>query len=123
MTAAAVCDTTPMKPMGRPVVVPESRALVEFGALTGTVALAETGDALTGAGVGLIAAPGSTGQSQAERPTDSLGGFTFDSILPGKYQIRVRMLGARRDSLTIHAAAGRLDTVRLRMRAYRCSGY
>lgn len=117
------CDSTPMKPVGRAARVPDALPVSGLGALTGVVVQAETGDALQSAGVRLVSAMGDGGQSQPERATDSNGGFTFDSVAPGRYQLRVRRVGEYQDSLRIQAIAGRLDTVRVRMRAYRCYGY
>jgi Carboxypeptidase regulatory-like domain len=123
MHTAAWCDTTPMKPAGRAARVPDALPISRFGTLGGVVVQAETGDALQGAAVRLVSVAGDRGQSQPERGTDSRGGFTFDSVAPGRYQVHVRKIHEFQDSLTIQAIAGRLDTVRLRMRAYRCYGY
>ncbi len=123
MRSTGWCDTTPMKPIGRRAEVPNARALTQFGAVTGTVVQAETGDALQGAVVNLVRITDAKDQSQPWRGTDSKGAFTFDSIMPGRYQLRVRRVGEYYDTLTIQPVAGRVDTVRLRMRAYRCYGY
>jgi len=117
------CDNSPMKPVGRPVEMPSVSALPQFGALIGTVVQAETGDALQGAVVTLIPNSDIKLNSQPWRGTDSKGGFAFDSVVPGGYQLRVRRLGEYKDSLTIHTVAGHMDTVQFRMRAYRCYGY
>ena len=117
------CDTRPMKPIGRPVEIPSVRVLPQFGAVIGTVAQAETGDALVGAVVSLRQNNDAKPQSLPWRHTDSKGGFAFDSVAPGGYQLRVRRIGEYQDTLTIHSVAGRADTVRFRMRAYRCYGY
>ena len=112
-----------MKPIGRAAQVPDALPISGFGTFTGVVLQAETGDALQGVGVKLMSVAGYRGQSQPERGTDSKGGFTFDSVAPGRYRIRVRRIHEYQDSLTIQAIAGRLDTVRVRLRAYRCYGY
>jgi hypothetical protein len=117
------CDTSPMKPIGRPVEIPSVRTHPQFGAVTGTVAQAETGDALESAIVSLMPNSEARLESSPWRGTDSKGGFAFDSIVPGTYQLRVRRVGAYFDTLTIQPAAGRVDTVRIRMRAHRCIGY
>ena len=117
------CDTRPMKPFGRPVEIPSIRAPPQFGAVTGTVAQAETGDALQGAIVSLMQGSEAKLESSPWRGTDSKGGFAFDSIVPGSYQLRFRRVGEYFDTLTIQPTAGRVDTVRVRMRAYRCVGY
>jgi protocatechuate 3,4-dioxygenase beta subunit len=112
-----------MKPIGRPVEIPSVRVLPQFGAVTGTVAQAETGDALEGAVVNLMQNNDAKPQTQLWRYTDSNGGFAFDSVAPGGYQLRIRRIGEYQDTLTIHTVADRADTVRFRMRAYRCYGY
>jgi hypothetical protein len=117
------CDTRPLKPIGRTAQVPEATVVAEFATVAGVVAQRETGDALESAGVRLMAAVGGTGRSKSERPTDSRGGFTFDSVIPGRYQIRVRHINEYQDSASILAVAGRLDTVRFALRANRCYGY
>jgi Carboxypeptidase regulatory-like domain len=117
------CDSTPMKPVGRAARIPDAVPVSGLGALTGLVIQAETGDALQSAGVRLVSLSSDPSVSRTERATDSQGGFRFDSLAPGRYQVRVRRLGEYQDSLRIQAIAGRLDTVRIRMRAYRCHGY
>jgi hypothetical protein len=123
MTVTGWCDTTPMKPVGRIARLPDVGSRAAFGALTGVVVQAETGDALESAGVRIVAVTGDGGVSQRERATDAAGGFTFDSVVPGSYALHVRRLGETQDSANIHAIAGRIDTIRVRMRAYRCYGY
>ena len=117
------CDTSPMKPIGLPVEIPSVRARPQLGAVTGTVSQAETGDALQGALVSLMQSSEATLESSPWRATDSKGGFAFDSIVPGTYHVRVRRIGENSDTLTIQPTSGRVDTVRIRMRAYRCYGY
>ncbi len=112
-----------MKPLGRVPEIPTGRLLAGFGVITGTVVQAETGDALEGAVVDLKTITDATGRSPLWRPTNSKGGFTFDSVLPGHYQLRVRRVGAQAQTLTIQPVAGRVDTLTLRMRAFRCYGY
>jgi len=99
------------------------RALPQFGSVTGTVVQAETGDALESGLVALIQITDPRLQSEQRRITDAKGGFAFDSVVPGRYQLRVRRLGAYQDTLTIQSVAGRVDTARFRMRADRCVGY
>jgi hypothetical protein len=117
------CDTEPMKPLGRPARIPAAIPVSGFGTLTGWVIQRETGDALGSAGVRLLPAAGTTGPSYSERPTDEYGGFTFDSVVVGRYQIRVRRLNSYQDSASFQAFAGSVDTVRFALRAYRCHGY
>jgi Carboxypeptidase regulatory-like domain len=112
-----------MKPLGRIVEIPRVHRREEFAVLTGAVSQRETGDALEGAVVDLRAVDDTAGSARIWRSTNSKGGFSFDSLAPGAYALRVRSLGEVADTATIRPRAGRIDTVTLRMRAYRCYGY
>ena len=94
-----------------------------MGGITGSIVQLETGDALRDATVNLASIEESTPQRLAWRLTDAEGGFAFDSLAPGRYQLRARRLGSFMDSLTVHLTANHIDTVRFRLRAYRCYGY
>lgn len=122
MLAAPVCDTTPMKPLGRVVVIPEMHRRANFGVLTGAVFQEETGDAIEGAVVELTLIDRAPGPP-VWRHTNSKGGFSFDSVKPATYRLRARRIGQLGGTDTIQPRAGRVDTLALRMRAYRCSGY
>jgi hypothetical protein len=123
MHAPATCDTTPMKPLGRVIEIPGVHRREEFAVLTGAVSQRETGDALEGAVVDLRVADDTARSARIWRSTNSKGGFSFDSLAPGVYAVRVRRVGEVADTATIRPSAGRVDTVMLRMRAYRCYGY
>jgi hypothetical protein len=117
------CDTRPMKPIGLPVVIPTISARPDLGAITGSVVQSETGDALYGALISLTQSGQGQAKSQPSRVSDSKGGFAFDSVPPGEYQLKVRRVGEVFDTLTVHLKANQVDTVRFDMRAYRCYGY
>ena len=118
------CDTTPMKPKGRLVRLPNTPVSNPgFASIVGVVSELETGDALPGSGVALVSLPSGTGRSQSERASDVYGGFAFDSVVPGAYQVRVRSLGHTHQEATVGVEANQLDTVRIRLPAYRCYGY
>jgi hypothetical protein len=123
MLAAPVCDTTPMKPFGRAVEVPEMRRRTDFGVLTGVVLQDETGDAIEGAVVDLRVIDRVPDSAHIWRYTNSKGGFSFDSLKPGTYRLLARRVGESVGIDTIHPRAGRVDTLSVRMRAYRCYGY
>jgi hypothetical protein len=123
MHAPPTCDTTPMKPLGRVVEIPGVQRREEFAVLTGSVSQRETGDALEGAVVDLRALDDTAHSARIWRSTNSKGGFSFDSLAPRGYELRVRHLGEVADTATIRPSAGRVDTLRLRMIAYRCYGY
>ncbi len=123
MHSVGVCNTTPMRPLGRAVEIPGTHRLTNFGVLTGAVVQDETGDALEGAVVDLRALDHPIDSTRLWRYTNSKGGFSFDSLESRAYRLRVRRLGERADTLSIRPMAGRVDTLTLRMRAYRCYGY
>jgi hypothetical protein len=111
-----------MKPFGVPVAIPSFPTKAGVGAITGSVVQSETGDALGSATVNL-ASTESKSQTSPWRLTDAKGGFAFDSLAPGRYQVRVRRLGSIMDTMTVNVTPNRIDTVRFRLRAYRCYGY
>jgi Carboxypeptidase regulatory-like domain len=123
MHAPATCDTTPMKPLGRIVEIPVVQRREGFAVVTGSVSEHETGDALEGAVVDLRPVRDTARSALIWRSTNSKGGFSFDSLAPQAYALRVRHLGEVADTATIQPSAGRVDTLRLRMIAYRCYGY
>jgi hypothetical protein len=123
MHAPPVCDTTPMRPLGRVVEIPEMHRRADFGVVTGAVLQDETGDAIEGAVVDITVIDPAPGAAPISRYTNSKGGFSFDSVKPATYRLRVRRLGEVAGIDTIRPAPGRIDTLSLRMRAYRCYGY
>ena len=112
-----------MKPFGRVVELPDMHRRTGFGVLTGAVVQGETGDALEGAIVDLRLLADTTNSARIWRYTNSKGGFSFDSLAPGVYKLRVRRVGESADTATIRPSAGHVDTLTVRMHAYRCSGY
>ncbi len=123
MHSAATCDTTPVKLLGRVVEIPDVHPREEFAVVTGAVVQRETGDALEGAVVDLRIVDDTAYSTRIWRYTNSKGGFNFDSLAPRVYELRVRRVGEVADTATIRLSAGRIDTLTLRMRAYRCYGY
>ena len=117
------CDTTPIKPLGRASLIPAANTLDSLSVLVGTVVQAETGDALQSAIVDITRLGDSTAKTVAWRLSDSKGGFVFDSIAPASYRLRARRVGSVMDTARVILAAGRIDTVRFRMRTFRCYGY
>ena len=117
------CDTEPMKPLGRIARIPKAVSASGVGTLTGVVTQRETGDALPGAGVRLLPIAETTGRRHSERYTNDQGGFTFDSVALGRYEFRVRHINQYQDSASFEAVGGRVDTIKVAMRTYRCHGY
>ena len=123
MTQSGWCASGPMKPLGRRSQVPQRLTHALFATVTGTVVRAETEDAIWGAVVVLSRRRDTIVQPERWTRTDSTGGFAFDSVSPGGYRLLGRYVGQYPDTMTIQLAAARVDTVRLRMRTDRCTGY
>ena len=123
MLAAPTCDTTPMKAVGRAVEIPETYPRATFGVVTGAVVQAETGDAIQDALVQLAPIDAVRGAERVWHYSNPKGGFSFDSLQPATYRLSVRRLGEMPSIDTVRPSAGRIDTLTLRMRAYRCYGY
>lgn len=117
------CDTSPMKPLGRRAQMPAVTRRRNAAALTGLVVQKETGDAIQGAVVDLRRLNPSTSERPPFRYTDLGGGFSFDSISPGSYSVRVRRIGEKMDTATIQLVQDRVDTLVFRLQMYRCYGY
>jgi hypothetical protein len=119
---AVSCDTTPMRSLGRVVEIPHALPRSGFAVITGAVVQEETGDAIEGALVDLRALD-TTNAAPVWRHTNSKGGFSFDSLRPRSYNLRVLRVGQNPGNLTIRPGEARVDTVTVRLRAYRCYGY
>lgn len=107
-----------------PAEIPTVAAAGGYGTLTGVVLRDGTALGVDSIGVNLSIAevPPATHAADAavlrqyrSRVTGQTGGFTFDSIVPGKY--RLRFIGAweRPESVFVAVAADRIDTVRMAM--------
>ena len=123
MTDPPVCDTTPMKPLGRRVEIPAITPRPNQAALTGSVVQAETGDAIVAAAISLRPVKPTPKPVEPHRYSNPEGGFSFDDLDPGAYRVLVRRIGESLDTATIQLVAGRVDTLSFRLRAYRCYGY
>ena len=89
-----------------------------MGGVIGT--LSDTGGALPHYTI-LATAPGdSPNAAHATVTADSVGGFAFDTLRPGRYRLFVRAYGHRPDSTDVEVAAGQVDTVRLRPPFFDC---
>lgn len=89
-----------------------------FGAVIGT--LADSGGALPHYSI-LATTPGDApGSPHAAATADSVGGFVFNALAPGRYRLLVRAFAHRPDSTSAEVVAGRVDTVRLMPRFFEC---
>jgi len=60
--------------------------------------------------------------AHASATPDSLGGFAFDALSPGRYRLFVHAYGHRSDSTDVDVGAGRVDTVRFVLQYFGCIG-
>jgi hypothetical protein len=128
MTMPAVCDSTlPPLPPGAlaHVALPADVAASDStGAIIGTVYERATARPMHAAASLLSAEVRETRAVVGpERSTDSLGGFAFRDVPPGRYTLRVRALNHYMRELGILVRAGHVDTVRLDMQFFSCRGY
>ncbi|HMG13733.1 MAG TPA: carboxypeptidase-like regulatory domain-containing protein [Gemmatimonadaceae bacterium] len=118
VTMTGGCSTH-VRAKGRAPLLPRSPSLRSgFGAVVGT--LADSGGALPHYAI-LASTPGDAPNSpHASATADSVGGFVFDALPPGRYRLLVRAYAHRPDSAEIEIAAGRVDTVRLSPLFFQC---
>jgi len=82
--------------------------------------LADSGGALPHYSI-LATAPGDSPDApHATTTADSVGGFVFDALQPGRYRLFVRAFAHKPDSTDVDVAAGHVDTVRLRPQFFEC---
>jgi hypothetical protein len=89
-----------------------------FGGVIGT--LADSGGALPHYSI-LATTPGDDPNARHATVTaDSVGGFVFDALSPGRYRLFVRAYAHRADSADVDVASGQIDTVLLRPQFFQC---
>lgn len=86
----------------------------DSGALVGTAVDAQWG---TGMAQVLIRL---SGQSEARMVTDSVGGFAFRALRPGRYVVRAARLGAAPAEVTTVVRAGHATEIALRLQIMAC---
>ena len=89
-----------------------------FGGVIGT--LADSGGALPHYAILAQAPDDNPNAPHGTATADSVGGFAFDALTPGRYRLFVRAFAHRPDSTDVDVAAGRIDTVRLRPQFFQC---
>jgi hypothetical protein len=109
-----VCDTTLQRPP-RPAEIPYVSMAAGYGALTGVVFRAGTETGIDSASI-MLSEDGST-QPSLRRLTGPTGGFAFDSVVPGRYRLRVQVAWEHPESSFVTIAGNRIDTVRVAMPA------
>ncbi|MEO8579126.1 MAG: carboxypeptidase-like regulatory domain-containing protein [Gemmatimonadales bacterium] len=88
------------------------------GGVIGT--LSDSGGALPHYTI-LAEMPGNAPSSpHASTIADSLGGFVFNALTPGRYRLSVRAFAHRPDSTDIDVIAGQVDTVHFSPPVFRC---
>jgi hypothetical protein len=89
-----------------------------LGGVIGT--LADSGGALPHYPI-LATIPGDPpGSPRVSATPDSLGGFSFDALTPGRYRLFVRAYAHRPDSTDVDVIAGRVDTVNIVLQFFGC---
>lgn len=82
--------------------------------------LSDSGGALSHYTI-LAVVPGNALNSpHASTIADSLGGFAFGALTPGRYRLSVRAYAHRPDSTDIDVVAGQVDTVLFSPQVFRC---
>jgi hypothetical protein len=89
-----------------------------FGGVIGT--LADSGGALPHYPILAVTPGDAPGSPHASATADSVGGFAFNALPPGRYRLLVRALAHRPDSTSVEVVAGRIDTVRIMPRFFEC---
>ena len=89
-----------------------------YGGVVGT--LADVGGALPHFSILATTPGGSPTAAHATVTADSVGGFAFDALFPGKYRLIVHPFAHKPDSADIEVVAGKLDTVQLRPLYFEC---
>jgi hypothetical protein len=111
-----VCDTSLKRPP-RPAEIPAVPPIANYGSITGTVVRAGTDVGIDSASITLVPEESASGQSSRSRLTGQTGGFAFDSIVPGRYLLRVLAAWEHPQSVVAVVLPGRIDTVRILMAA------
>lgn len=111
--------TTHVRSKGTPARLPAAPSLrAGVGGIVGT--LADSGGALGHYPILAVTRGDQPNSPHATVAADTVGGFVFDSLPPGRYRLFVRAFAHRPDSTDVDVAAGRIDTVALRPIFFQC---
>jgi hypothetical protein len=110
LTDFRFCDDSAKHPAGR-AAIPDVAVAAAYGSITGIVFRAGTDNGVAGASVMLSGLDSATKQSFGRQTTGADGGFAFDSIVPGRYRLRVLAARAHPESASVSIAPNRIDTV------------
>lgn len=111
--------TTHVRTATKPAQLPGAPSLRPgLGGVIGT--LADSGGALPLFPVMALTPGDAPSSPHATVRADSVGGFVFDSLPPGRYRLFVRAFAHKPDSTEVDVAAGRVDTVALRPIFFQC---
>ena len=91
-----------------------------LGGVIGT--LADNGGALPHYPIMAVTPGDPPTAAHASATPDSLGGFMFDALSPGRYRLFVHAYGHRSDSTDVDVGAGRVDTVKIVLQYFGCIG-
>jgi hypothetical protein len=101
-----------------PQLPPAPAARTGLGVVIGT--LADSGGALPHYSILATTPDGAASSPHATATADSVGGFVFEGLPPGRYRLLVRAFAHRPYSTDIGVAAGRVDTVRIMTQFFEC---
>lgn len=118
-------------PPGPSTPIPRVPSLVStpdsgFATVVGVVTDDPAGGALAGAGVWArpVGRDSATRSTPRELAADAFGGFVITHLLPGQHELRARRVGYVARTRRFTARAGRVDTIRMQLRAApECRGY
>jgi hypothetical protein len=82
--------------------------------------LADSGGALPHYPILAVAPGDAPAAPHASATPDSLGGFVFNELSPGRYRLFVRAYSHRPDSTEVDVSAGRVDTVKFVLQFLGC---
>jgi hypothetical protein len=82
--------------------------------------LADAGGALPHYPIMAVTPGDNPSTAHASATPDSVGGFSFDALSPGRYRLFVHAYGHRPDSTDVDVAPGRVDTVSFVLQYFGC---
>ncbi len=94
-----VCDTASMPPL-RAAEIPGVPVVAGYGSLTGMVFREGTGTGIIGS---IFLSPQDSAKSYRRRETGAAGGFAFDSVVPGRYRLRVAAVWEHPEELVCYS--------------------
>lgn len=101
-----------------PRLPPAPATSAQFGGVIGI--LADSGGALPQYPVRAEVIGGNDKSPHPTATPDSLGGFVFSALPPGRYRLYARAYSHRADSVDVTVASSQIDTVRIVLQFFEC---